>query len=124
MKRLFKFSIFILFAFGLIACGNKEETTLNQQTVQKTQQDNSEESSRVLTSEKGDTLYITYFAKGNEVAARIKFNGEERELEPKGISEKGNPVLSDGKYGWEIFVDGQSGRLFTTDNEGILFKEN
>lgn len=125
MKNMFRISVFIMAGLFFAACENKETTVEVQNKLEQNQDkgNDSAEELRMLTSEKGDTIYLTYFAKGDVVAVRLKKDDQERVLEPNGTSEKGNPILSDGEYGWEIFTDGRSGRLFTKDSKGILFKE-
>lgn len=120
MKKLSRISFLIILSFGLSACG-KNETTTDEGA--KTETNQPEETARLLTSEKGDSIYITYFAKDDVVAVKLKIGGEEKILEAKGSSEKGNPVLTDGEFGWEMFTDGKSGRLFTKDSEGQFYKE-
>lgn len=113
----------MILGLGLNACGNNENAITNQVNSVAEQTENTDETTRMLTSEKGDTIYLTYFPKGDVVAVKLKIGEEERILEPYGSSEKGNPVLTDGEYGWEMFTDGRSGRLFTKESEGNFFKE-
>lgn len=123
MKNLFKISIIMMLAFSLTACGNKEESAAAESQTENVQNDDPMNVTKIMTTEKGDSLALTFFPKGEEIGIRLKVDGEERELDPKGTSEKGNPVFSDGEYGWEMFADGRSGRLFTSDSEGQFYKE-
>ncbi|MDD3458514.1 MAG: hypothetical protein PHO74_03470 [Weeksellaceae bacterium] len=123
MKNLLKASVLIILCIGLTACSRKSDSPEAQTNIQNSHNQDPTVVSRILISEKGDTIFLTYFAKDDEIGVRLKVNGEERELDAKGSSEKGNPVFSDGEYGWEMFVDGRSGRLFTPDSEGKLFRE-
>ncbi|MBW7870018.1 MAG: hypothetical protein H3C39_03035 [Flavobacteriia bacterium] len=122
MKNLFKISILMMLAFSLTACGSKEETTAETQS-ENVQNDDPMNVTKIMSTEKGDTVVLTFFPKGDEFAIKLKIDGQEVELDPKGTSDKGNPVFSDGNYGWEMFVDGRSGRLFTNDSEGQFYKE-
>jgi hypothetical protein len=123
MKNLLKASVLIILCIGLTACSRKSDSPEAQTNIQNSHNQDPTVVSRILISEKGDTIFLTYFAKDDEIGVRLKVNGEERELDAKGSSEKGNPVFSDGEYGWEMFADGRSGRLFTPDSEGKLFRE-
>lgn len=112
----------MMLAFSLTACGSKEETTAETQS-ENVQNDDPMNVTKIMSTEKGDTVVLTFFPKGDEFAIKLKIDGQEVELDPKGTSDKGNPVFSDGNYGWEMFVDGRSGRLFTNDSEGQFYKE-
>lgn len=108
----------------LIAC--KDETTKidgAKKNESISVKDDLEQAPLLLKNKNGEQIKITYFAKDEEIGVRLRVNEEERELEAKGSNEIGNPVFSDGEYGWEMFTDGRSGRLFTKDSEGQLFRE-
>ncbi|MFA7616684.1 MAG: hypothetical protein WA897_08730 [Moheibacter sp.] len=122
MKNLFKISIIMMLTFSLTACGNKEDSAAQPQS-ESVQNDDPMNVTKIMSTEKGDTVVLTFFPKGDEFAIKLKIDGQEVELDPKGTSEKGNPVFSDGHYGWEMFVDGRSGRLFTNDSEDRFYKE-
>lgn len=111
-----------MLAFSLTACGSKEESAAESQP-ESVRNDDPMNVTKIMSTEKGDTVVLTFFPKGDEFAIKLKIDGQEIELDPRGTSDKGNPVFSDGHYGWEMFVDGRSGRLFTDDSEGQFYKE-
>lgn len=122
MKNLFKISVILISGLLLNACGSNENNNSDQSEIKEINQSAVEEV-RQLTNSKGESIQVTYFAKDGEIAVKLKINDEERELIPRGSAENGNPVFSDGEYGWEMFVDGRSGRLFQKGTEGAFYKE-
>ena len=110
--------ILAMFAF-LISCNKESSTTENSPVIS---DKNSKEVSlkqepKTLTNDKGDTIVVTYFAEGIDLAMTLKKNDEEEhKLVAKGTKPKGEPIFTDGFYAWELSDDGISGRL--TDKQG------
>ena len=107
-----------MFAF-LISCNKESSTTENSPVIS---DKNSKEVSlkqepKTLTNDKGETIVVTYFAEGIDLAMTLKKNDEEEhKLVAKGTNPKGEPIFTDGFYAWELSDDGNSGRL--TDKQG------
>lgn len=110
--------ILAMFAF-LISCNKESSTTENSPVIS---DKNSKEVSlkqepKTLTNDKGETIVVTYFAEGIDLAMTLKKNDEEEhKLVAKGTNPKGEPIFTDGFYAWELSDDGISGRL--TDKQG------
>lgn len=115
-----------LFAGALLlgSCNKNESTTdassnvtENSNTVSMVQD------SKTLKNEAGETITISYFAKGNDVAVKLKKGNEpERELIGKATSENGNPLFTDGTYVWEMSDDGTNG-ILTDKNGSVKYSE-
>lgn len=70
-----------------------------------------------LQNSKGEVLKVTYFAEGNEVAVKIKKDGEaEQKLTAKTSNAAGNPIFTNDNYMWEMTQEGKAGKL--SDKEG------
>ena len=122
-----KLKYFVLFtaALTIFSC-KKSETVANENSPTATENSTEEsltQDAKTMTNDKGETVTITYFAKGTDVALRLKKGtGEEHELTAKGTSESGNPIFTDDTYMWEMSQDGTSGTLSDKDNNKSVYK--
>ena len=110
--------ILAMFAF-LIACNKETSTTENSPVIsdKNSKEVSLKQEAKTLTNDKGETIVVTYFAEGIDLAMTLKKNDEEEhKLVAKGTNPKGEPIFTDGFYAWELSDDGYSGRL--TDKQG------
>ena len=110
--------ILAMFAF-LIACNKETSTTENSPVIsdKNSKEVSLKQEAKTLTNDKGETIVVTYFAEGIDLAMTLKKNDEEEhKLVAKGTNPKGEPIFTDGFYAWELSDDGNSGRL--TDKQG------
>ena len=107
-----------MFAF-LISCNKESSTTENSLVIsdKNSKEVSLKQEAKTLTNDKGETIVVTYFAEGIDLAMTLKKNDEEEhKLVAKGTNPKGEPIFTDGFYAWELSDDGNSGRL--TDKQG------
>jgi ABC-type tungstate transport system permease subunit len=123
MKKL----LIIAFALTLVtACQKNEEVTeTNSSSV--SSNDSKEESlmqdAVELKNSKGETLKVTYFAQGNDVALKMEKEGEpEQILVAKKISSKGEPVFTNEKWMWEGSI-GEGGKLSDAEGNSMQYLE-
>lgn len=110
--------ILAMFAF-LISCNKESSTTENSLVIsdKNSKEVSLKQEAKTLTNDKGETIVVTYFAEGIDLAMTLKKNDEEEhKLLAKGTNPKGEPIFTDGFYAWELSDDGNSGRL--TDKQG------
>ena len=110
--------ILAMFAF-LISCNKESSTTENSPVIsdKNSKEVSLKQEAKTLTHDKGETLVVTYFAEGIDLAMTLKKNDEEEhKMVAKGTNPKGEPIFTDGFYAWELSDDGNSGRL--TDKQG------
>lgn len=110
--------ILAMFAF-LISCNKESSTTENLPVIsdKNSKEVSLKQEAKTLTNDKGETIVVTYFAEGIDLAMTLKKNDEEEhKLVAKGTNPKGEPIFTDGFYAWELSDDGNSGRL--TDKQG------
>ena len=110
--------ILAMFAF-LISCNKESSTTENSSVIsdKNSKEVSLKQEAKTLTNDKGETLVVTYFAEGIDLAMTLKKNDEEEhKMVAKGTNPKGEPIFTDGFYAWELSDDGNSGRL--TDKQG------
>ena len=110
--------ILAMFAF-LISCNKESSTTENLPVIsdKNSKEVSLKQEAKTLTNDKGETIVVTYFAEGIDLAMTLKKNDEEEhKLVAKGTNPKGEPIFTDGFYAWELSDDGYSGRL--TDKQG------
>ncbi len=119
MKNL----ILSLGVLSLILSCNKNEAPSELKTDSEAEISNIQETSTFYSS-KGDSLQVTYFALGEEVAVKVKKNSEpEITLEAETISSSGNPVFSNGELNWEMGEGARGGRLLDKQGNGIAYEE-
>ncbi len=114
--ELKKYLAFLIFIF-IFSCDKKDITAQNINS-----ETSLEQKAQVLTNSSGEKITIVYFAKGNEVAVKLKVGDKEQELTAKGTNPKGEPIFSNGKYAWELMEDGHSGRLSDENRKSEIFK--
>ena len=110
--------ILAMFAF-LISCNKEADATQNTSMIsdKSSKEVSLKQEAKTLTNDKGETIVVTYFAEGIDLAMTLKKNDEEEhKLVAKGTNPKGEPIFTDGFYAWELSDDGNSGRL--TDKQG------
>ncbi|GAB1346844.1 hypothetical protein [Cloacibacterium normanense] len=110
--------ILAMFAF-LISCNKEADATQNTSMIsdKNSKEVSLKQEAKTLTNDKGETIVVTYFAEGIDLAMTLKKNDEEEhKLVAKGTNPKGEPIFIDGFYAWELSDDGNSGRL--TDKQG------
>ena len=110
--------ILAMFAF-LISCNKESSTTENSLVIsdKNSKEVSLKQEAKTLTNDKGETIVVTYFAEGIDLAMTLKKNDEEEhKMVAKGTNPKGEPIFTDGFYAWELSDDGNSGRL--TDKQG------
>lgn len=120
-----KFIAIIATSVLVFSC-KKHETSTETATatsVESSPEESLTQDSKTLTNDKGETVTITYFAKGTDVALRLKKGNEpEHELTAKGTSERGNPIFTDDTYMWEMSQDGMGGTLSDRDKNTSVYK--
>ena len=110
--------ILAMFAF-LISCNKGADATQNPSMIsdKNSKEVSLKQEAKTLTNDKGETIVVTYFAEGIDLAMTLKKNDEEEhKMVAKGTNPKGEPIFTDGFYAWELSDDGYSGRL--TDKQG------
>ena len=110
--------ILAMFAF-LISCNKEADATQNTSVIsdKNSKEVSLKQEAKTLTNDKGETIVVTYFAEGIDLAMTLKKNDEEEhKMVAKGTNPKGEPIFTDGFYAWELSDDGYSGRL--TDKQG------
>ena len=110
--------ILAMFAF-LISCNKEADATQNTSMIsdKNSKEVSLKQEAKTLTNDKGETIVVTYFAEGIDLAMTLKKNDEEEhKMVAKGTNPKGEPNFTDGFYAWELSDDGNSGRL--TDKQG------
>ena len=115
MKKLLTFALAL---FLVTACTKEQANTTNSTEV--SAKDPNEVSlvqdSHKLKNEKGEMVNVTYFAKGENIAVKLEWDGKPEEiLIAKKINTKGEPVFANEKMMWEGAL-GTGGKL--TDGEG------
>lgn len=113
VKKYLPFLIFLL----IFSCEKKDNSVQNIDS-----ESSFEQKAQFLTNASGEKITVVYFAKGNEVAAKIKIKNEEQELTAKGTNLKGEPIFSNEKYTWELMEDGHSGRLSDEYRKSEIFR--
>lgn len=113
MKYLGILLLFILF----FSCNKQENYTRKNET-----ENTLEQKAQYLTNASGEKISVVYFAKGNEVAVKIKIGDQVQELTAKGTNLKGEAIFSNGKCAWELMEDGQSGKLTYKEKYKLLYK--
>ena len=115
MKKLLTFALAL---FLVTACTKEQANTTNSTEV--SAKDPNEVSlvqdSHKLKNDKGEMVNVTYFAKGENIAVKLEWDGKPEEiLIAKKINTKGEPVFANEKMMWEGAL-GTGGKL--TDGEG------
>lgn len=82
-----------------------------------------EQETAELKNEKGETVRVTYFAKGENIAVKLEMNGKTEELIAKKINTKGEPVFANERYMWEGAV-GLGGKLTDAEGNESHYKES
>lgn len=119
--------IFAVLALFLIQSCDKAEN--QPQNPQEVSNDNPAAQSLVqkplqLKNSNGETVTVTYFAEGDNVAVKISKNGEpEQKLTAKTTNAAGNPIFTNDEYMWEITQEGRAGKLSDKDGNGSEYKE-
>jgi hypothetical protein len=123
MKKL----LIIAFALTLVtACQKNDEVT--ETSPSSVSSNGSKEESLMqdaveLKNSKGETLKVTYFAQGNDVALKMEKEGEpEQILVAKKISSKGEPVFTNEKWMWEGSI-GEGGKLSDAEGNSMQYLE-
>ncbi len=116
MRRL---GVWILLATA-VAC---TKTEVAQGVAEKDPQEVSlEQETLELKDDAGKSVFVTYFAKGDQVAVRLKIDGKDQELLAKGIGSTGNPIFSNTEFVWEMGTDSHSGKLTDKTNKTVNYK--
>jgi uncharacterized membrane protein YbjE (DUF340 family) len=111
-----KILIFSLLFF--IACEKKEIPNSNSNNSEISL----EQKPIILSDSIGNQISITYFAKGDEVAVKLKKDNVISELSAKGTNAKGEVIFSNEKFAWELMEDGRSGRLIDKEGKTNIYK--
>ena len=123
MKKL----LIIAFALTLVTACQKNDKVTETTSSSVSSNDSKEESlmqdAVELKNSKGETLKVTYFAQGNDVALKMEKEGEpEQILVAKKISSKGEPVFTNEKWMWEGSI-GEGGKLSDAEGNSIQYLE-
>lgn len=123
MKKL----LIIAFALTLVTACQKNDEVTETSPSSISSNDSKEESlmqdAVELKNSKGETLKVTYFAQGNDVALKMEKEGEpEQILVAKKISSKGEPVFTNEKWMWEGSI-GEGGKLSDAEGNSIQYLE-
>lgn len=120
MKKPIASRLLILFLiFSLTACQKNEQS--NSSNHKSANEVSLVQNSIELKDNSGKMITVTYFAKGDQVAVRLKIDGKEHELVAKGINKNGNPIFTDNEYMWEMGADSHSGKLSDKTNKVTSF---
>jgi len=112
---------FVLLTMMVFSC-NKSESS-NTTATKDPQEVSLEQETIELKGDNGKSVFVTYFAKGENVAVKLKVDGKDHELVAKGITPNGNPIFTDGEILWEMGADSHSGKLTDKDKKTITYKE-
>ena len=123
MKKL----LIIAFALTLVtACQKNDkvtETTSSGVSTNDPKEESLMQDAVELKNSKGETLKVTYFAQGNDVAMKMEKEGEpEQILVAKKISSKGEPVFTNEKWMWEGSI-GEGGKLSDAKGNSMQYLE-
>ena len=123
MKKL----LIIAFALTLVTACQKNDEVAETSPSSVSSNDSKEESlmqdAVELKNSKGETLKVTYFAQGNDVALKMEKEGEpEQILVAKKISSKGEPVFTNEKWMWEGSI-GEGGKLSDAEGNSMQYLE-
>ena len=123
MKKL----LIIAFALTLVTACQKNDKVAETTSSSVSSNDPKEESlmqdAVELKNSKGETLKVTYFAQGNDVALKMEKEGEpEQILVAKKISSKGEPVFTNEKWMWEGSI-GEGGKLSDAEGNSMQYLE-
>lgn len=123
MKKL----LIIAFALTLVTACQKNDKVTETTSSSVSSNDSKEESlmqdAVELKNSKGETLKVTYFAQGNDVAMKMEKEGEpEQILVAKKISSKGEPVFTNEKWMWEGSI-GEGGKLSDAEGNSMQYLE-
>ena len=123
MKKL----LIIAFALTLVTACQKNHEVTETSPSSVSSNDSREESlmqdAVELKNSKGETLKVTYFAQGNDVALKMEKEGEpEQILVAKKISSKGEPVFTNEKWMWEGSI-GEGGKLSDAEGNSMQYLE-
>jgi hypothetical protein len=123
MKKL----LIIAFALTLVTACQKNDEVTETSPSSVSSNDSKEESLMQdpveLKNSKGETLKVTYFAQGNDVALKMEKEGEpEQILVAKKISSKGEPVFTNEKWMWEGSI-GEGGKLSDAEGNSMQYLE-
>lgn len=123
MKKL----LIIAFALTLVTACQKNDEVTETSPSSVSSNDSKEESlmqdAVELKNSKGETLKVTYFAQGNDVALKMEKEGEpEQILVAKKISSKGEPVFTNEKWMWEGSI-GEGGKLSDAEGNSMQYLE-
>lgn len=115
MKKLLTFALAL---FLVTACKKEQANTTN--ATEGSAKDPNEVSlvqdAHKLKNDKGEMVNVTYFAKGENIAVKLEWDGKPEEiLIAKKINTKGEPVFANEKMMWEGAL-GTGGKL--TDGAG------
>lgn len=118
-------SLAFLMAVFLVSCKQSSNSTDATSTEAKAgnEEVSLEQKPLELKDDQGKSVTVIYFAKGDQVAVRLKLDGKEHELVAKGVTKAGNPIFTDEEVMWEMLADGHSGKLTKKDNTSSVFKE-
>jgi len=123
MKKL----LIIAFALTLVTACQKNDKIAETTSSSVSSNDPKEESlmqdAVELKNSKGETLKVTYFAQGNDVAMKMEKEGEPKQiLVAKKISSKGEPVFTNEKWMWEGSI-GEGGKLSDAEGNSMQYLE-
>lgn len=122
LRNLKIICLYLLLVGGIVACNKKEDSSAANTEVA-ANEPSLEQEPLLLTSKDGSKLSVIYFAQGDVVAVKIqKDGGKEHILSAKGTSDSGNPIFTDGDYGWEMGADGRSGKLTTKEQKDVVYQ--
>lgn len=110
----------MMVALALSSCN--PTTKIEEKPVTENQEVSLEQEVQILKNDKGDSIALTYFAKGDKVALKLKINQEEHELEAKGSNDKGYPIFTDDEYAWELMSDARSGKLTDKNKVSNIYR--
>lgn len=115
-NRHITLAMFIILLFA--GCEKKEIANLNENNTETSL----EQEPIILSDSVGNQISVIYYAKGEEVAVKLKKNNVISELSAKGTNSKGEPIFTNDKFAWELMEDGHSGRLIEKNGKSIIYK--
>jgi hypothetical protein len=120
-----KLMIVTLALFLTSACTKEQKNSNTEMTsvAEDPNQVSLEQTPIDLKSADGKMIKVTYFAKGNDVAVKLKQENQPEEiLIAKKISATGDPIFTNTKFMWEGAI-AKGGKLTDVDGKMIQFSE-
>ena len=115
--------IFTLGLFLLIGCKKENSENANSGSVKDPNEVSLVQETTQLKNDKGETMGVTYFAQGENIAVKLEQVGKPEEiLIAKKINKKGEPVFANDKMMWEGAL-GAGGKMTDAQGTETMYQE-